>query len=331
MTWLGALLAMLMPVLLATSGYAHEIRPAYLDMRETASDEFVVVWKVPAQGDMRLGLYASLPKTCIEKAEPVRSIVDGAYLERWTVACAGGLTGGEIRINGLKSTMTDALVRIEYENGETEVVRLMPDAPSFVVAGAQTSLEVAETYFLLGVDHILSGFDHLLFVLALMLLIRDRWMLVKTITAFTVAHSITLAGASLGLFSLPQKPVEATIALSIAFVASELSRMKPGERRLSERYPWVMAFAFGLLHGFGFASALKEIGLPRSDVPLSLLTFNLGVEAGQVIFVAAALVLVRAAGALVAIKPAPARQVGAYLIGTAAMLWLVPRIAGLAA
>ncbi|MEK1934150.1 MAG: HupE/UreJ family protein [Pararhizobium sp.] len=331
MTWLGALLAMLIPVLLATSGYAHEIRPAYLDMRETASDEFVVLWKVPAQGDMRLGLYASLPKTCIENAEPARSIVDGAYLERWTVACAGGLRGGEIGINGLKSSMTEALVRIEYENGETEVVRLMPDAPSFVVAGAQTSLEVAQTYFLLGVDHILSGFDHLLFVLALMLLIRDRWMLVKTITAFTAAHSITLAGASLDLFSLPQKPVEATIALSIAFVASELSRMKPGERRLSERYPWVMAFAFGLLHGFGFASALKEIGLPRSDVPLSLLTFNLGVEAGQVIFVAAALVLVRAAGALVAIKPAPARQVGAYLIGTAAMLWLVPRIAGLAA
>lgn len=331
MTRLGALLAALIPMFLATSGMAHEIRPAYLDMRETAPDEFAVVWKVPAQGDMRLGLYASLPKRCIEKAEPARSIVDGAYLERRTVACAGGLRGGEIGINGLKSTMTEALVRIEYENGDTEVVRLMPDAPSFTAAGVQTSLEFAHTYFLLGVDHILSGFDHLLFVLALMLLIRDRWMLVKTITAFTIAHSITLAGASLGYFSLPQKPVEATIALSIAFVASELIKMKPGERRLSESYPWVVACAFGLLHGFGFAGALMEIGLPQSDVPLSLLTFNLGVEAGQLIFVAAALVVLRAAGALSTIQPAPARQFGAYMIGTAAMLWLVSRIAGLAA
>lgn len=240
------------------------------------------------------------------------------------------MRGGEIGINGLKSTMTEALVRIEYENGDTEVVRLMPDAPSFTAAGAQTSLEFAQTYFLLGVDHILSGLDHLLFVLAIMLLIRDRWMLVKTITAFTIAHSITLAGASLGYFSLPQKPVEATIALSIAFVASELIKMKPGEKRLSS-YPWVVAFAFGLLHGFGFAGALMEIGLPQSDVPLSLLTFNLGVEAGQLIFVAAALVVLRAAGALSTIQPAPARQFGAYIIGTAAMLWLVSRIAGLAA
>ncbi len=331
MTRLGALLAMLMPMLLATPGSAHEIRPAYLDIRQTASDEFAVVWKVPAQGDMRLGLYVSLPKACIEKAEPARSIVDGAYLERWTVACAGGLGGGEIGIDGLKSTMTEALVRVEYENGETEVVRLMPDAPSFVAAGAQTTIEVAQTYFLLGVDHILSGLDHLLFVFALMLLIQDRWMLVKTITAFTIAHSITLAGASFGFFSLPQKPVEATIALSIAFVASELIKIKPGERRLSESYPWVVAFAFGLLHGFGFAGALKEIGLPQSDVPLSLLTFNLGVEAGQLTFVAAALVVLRAAATRGKIQPALARQLGAYIIGTAAMLWLVPRIAGLAA
>jgi len=331
MTRLGALLAVLMPVLLATPGYAHEIRPAYLDMRETASDEFAVVWKVPAKGDMRLGLYANLPKRCVARAEPAKSIVDGAYLERRVVACAGGLRGTKIGINGLKSTMTEALVRIEYENGETEVVRLMPDAPSFTAAGAQTSLEFAQTYLLLGVDHILSGLDHLLFVLALMLLIRDRWMLVKTITAFTIAHSITLAGASLGYFSLPQKPVEATIALSIAFVTNELSKMKPGERRLSESYPWVVAFAFGLLHGFGFADALMEIGLPQSDVPLSLMTFNLGVEAGQLIFVAAAVVVLRAAGAVSTIQPAPARQFGAYIIGTAAMLWLVSRFAELAA
>lgn len=327
---LGAILAFLLAALVATPGQAHEVRPAYLDMRETAPDQFAIVWKAPARGEMRLSLHVRLPANCAETSEPARSITGSAYLERWTAICAGGLNGGEIGVDGLKSTLTETLVRIEYAAGDTEVMRLMPDRPRFIVAGTQTSLEVSRTYFLLGVDHILSGLDHLLFVLALMLLINSRWMLVKTITAFTIAHSITLAGASLGYFSLPQKPVEATIALSIAFVASELVKAKPGDRRLSESYPWVVAFAFGLLHGFGFAGALKEIGLPQSDVPLSLLTFNLGVETGQLIFVAAALVLMRAACALVAVPLAPARHLGAYMIGTASMLWLVPRIFGLA-
>ena len=201
-----------------------------------------------------------------------------------------------------------------------------PTLPASSVAGRQTGWEVARAYFLLGVDHILSGLDHLLFVFALILLIRDRWMLVKTITAFTLAHSITLAGASLGYFSLPQKPVEATIALSIAFVASELAKMKPGERRLSEAYPWVVAFAFGLLHGFGFAGALKDIGLPQSDVPLALLTFNLGVEAGQLGFVVAVLVVFRAVSAFATVPVARARFAASYLTGTVAMVWLVARL-----
>lgn len=331
MTRLGAILVALVAALLAVPAFAHEVRPAYLDMRETAPDVFAVVWKVPALGEMRLGLHARLPGSCAQRAEPVRSIEAGAYLERWTIACTGGLKGGEIGVDGLGSTMTDAMVRVQYATGDTEVGRLLPERPFFVAAGTQTSLEVAQTYFLLGVEHILSGLDHLLFVLALMLLISDRWMLVKTITAFTVAHSITLAGASLGYFSLPQAPVEAVIALSIAFVASELVKAKAGERRLSESYPWVVAFVFGLLHGFGFAGALEEIGLPQTDVPLSLLTFNLGVEAGQLIFVAATLAVLAAANALVGIPHAPARQAGAYMIGTAAMLWLIPRIIALAA
>lgn len=330
MRWLGALLATVMAFLAAPAA-AHEIRPAYLDMRETAPEEFSVVWKVPAQGEMRLALQVRLPGPCTAAAEPARAIEAGAYLERWTARCAGGLKGSEIGVDGLAATLTDALVRIEYATGDTEVARLLPEAPSFVVAGTQTKLEVARAYFLLGVDHILSGLDHLLFVLALMLLIHNHWMLVKTLTAFTIAHSITLAGASLGYLSLPQAPVEATIALSIAFVASELIKTRPGEWRLSTRHPWVVAFAFGLLHGFGFAGALEQIGLPRSDVPLSLLVFNLGVEAGQLIFVGAALILFAVASALVRIPPAPARRLTAYMIGTAAMLWLLPRLVSLAA
>ena len=180
---------------------------------------------------------------------------------------------------------------------------------------------------MLGVEHILTGFDHLLFILALMLLIRSRWMLLKTITAFTLAHSITLGGAAQGYFSLPQKPVEAAIALSIAFVASELIKMKPGERRLSEAYPWLVAFTFGLLHGFGFAGALKEIGLPQADVPLALLTFNLGVEAGQLLFVGFVVLLAGAASLLVSRPVAGVRTLAAYLIGVSAMYWLIERLA----
>jgi hydrogenase/urease accessory protein HupE len=319
------LLAILVQMIIGSSAMAHELRPAYLDMRETATNEFAILWKVPALDDLRLGLYVRLPDVCKAKTETVRTIHDGAYFERWSVACPNGLKGQEMVIDGLRSTVTDALARIEYRDGTKQIARFTPEKPTLLVASGQSGLEVAETYFLLGVDHILTGFDHLLFVLALLLLIHDRWMLVKTVTAFTIAHSITLAGATLGYISLPQKPVEATIALSIAFVASELVKARSGERRLSEDYPWIVAFVFGLLHGFGFAGALKETGLPQTDISLALLTFNLGVEAGQLTFIAAALVVFRAASILVTVPIAPARLSAAYLIGATSMVWLVAR------
>jgi hydrogenase/urease accessory protein HupE len=323
--------ALAVPVVLSAAADAHEMRPAYLALEETQPGEFSVLWKVPAMGDERLGLYVQLPATCKPKAEPVRSIVDAAYMERWTALCAGGLKGQSITVDGLRATVTDALARIQYRDGSVEVARLTPEAPSFVVAGSQSGWEVARTYFLLGVDHILSGYDHLLFVFALVLLIHDRWMLAKTITAFTLAHSMTLAGATLGYFSLPQKPVEAAIALSIAFVASELIKTRAGQRRLSENYPWLVAFAFGLLHGFGFAGALKETGLPQTDIPLSLMTFNLGVEAGQLLFVAAVLIAFRAIQTVVTVPLPQARFLAAYLIGTIATFWLITRLAGFSA
>jgi len=324
MSRLAPLLVLLL--ILASPATSHEMRPAYLDMLETQAEEFTVLWKVPARGDLRLGLYVQLPQNCAPKAEPVRSIEANAYTERWVAICKGGLKGDGISVDGLKSTMTDALARIQYLDGSIEVARMTPESPNFRVAGAQSTMEIAWTYFLLGVDHILSGLDHLLFVFALILLIPSPWMLAKTITAFTVAHSITLAGASLGYVSLPQGPVEAVIALSIAFVARELIKQRPGERRLSEAYPWVVAFAFGLLHGFGFAGALKETGLPQSDVPVALLTFNLGVEAGQLLFVAVVLIVLRAAKNLVPIRPKPARLAAAFAIGTMSMVWLIERL-----
>lgn len=321
-----ALLICLMPLIVGGSSTAHELRPAYLDIRETTAGDFAIVWKTPALGDMRLGLYVRLPDTCSPIGEMVNSFEAGAFFERWTARCPGGLRGRNLTIDGLRTSLTDALVRLAYVDGSTQVARLTPERPSLVITASQTTFEVAQTYFLLGVEHILLGLDHLIFVFALMLLISDRWMLVKTITSFTVAHSITLAGAALGFISLPQKPVEAVVALSIAFVASELARSRSGQRRLSETYPWVVAFAFGLLHGLGFAGALKDIGLPQTDVALALLTFNLGVEAGQLLFVATILLAARALSALVAIPFEPVRMMASYMIGTMSMLWLITRI-----
>lgn len=320
------IITLLIQALTAAAVRADELRPAYLAMRETAPSEFSVLWKVPAAGDFRLGIYVRLPVACKAKSEPVKGMEAGAFFERWNVVCSNDMIGKEIVVDGLRTTVTDVLARIEYLGGSTQVARLNATSPTFVIAGAQTKLSVAKTYTLLGIEHILTSLDHLLFVLALILLISDRWNLIKTITAFTVAHSVTLAGAALGLLSLPQKPVEATIALSIAFLASELIKMSPDETRLTEAYPWIVSFSFGLLHGFGFAGALKDIGLPQVDVPLALLTFNLGVETGQLIFVLAVLTGMTAARQLFFIPAVAVRLTAAYLIGTTSLVWLISRV-----
>jgi len=315
-------------VLWPAGAVSHELRPAFLDMREVAPDTFSVLWKVPALGDRRTQLDLELPDACVPTSETVDALEENYSLRRFVTACKGGLGEQEIAIAGLRTSLTDAILRIEYADGSSEVARLTPESPAMTVRGRMGSLETGFTYFRLGVEHILGGIDHLLFVLALMLLIHDRWMLLKTITAFTIAHSITLAGAALGYISAPQPPVEAAIALSIVFLARELA-LEPRHRGdLAWRSPWIVAFAFGLLHGFGFAGALAEIGLPKSDVPLALLAFNLGVEAGQIIFVIAVLVLYRAGSALFDIPVRSSRRLMAYGIGTLATLWLFERLSG---
>jgi len=315
-------------VLWPAGAVSHELRPAFLDMREVAPDTFSVLWKVPALGDRRTQLDLELPDACVPTSETVDALEENYSLRRFVTVCKGGLGEQEIAIAGLRTSLTDAILRIEYADGSSEVARLTPESPAMTVRGRMGSLETGFTYFRLGVEHILGGIDHLLFVLALMLLIHDRWMLLKTITAFTIAHSITLAGAALGYISAPQPPVEAAIALSIVFLARELA-LEPRHRGdLAWRSPWIVAFAFGLLHGFGFAGALAEIGLPKSDVPLALLAFNLGVEAGQILFVIAVLVLYRAGSALFDIPVRSSRRLMAYGIGTLATLWLFERLSG---
>ena len=242
---------------------AHEVRPAYLELRQTGTETYDVLWKVPARGDnMRLGIYVEFPADTVKVTPPQTTFANDASTERWSVKRSGGLTGGQINISGLVATMTDVLVRVENLDHTTQVTRLTPSSPSFVVAAAPGLLEVIRTYLALGVEHILTGVDHLLFILALIIITYGGWKLVKTVTGFTVSHSITLTAATLGFVHVPQRPVEAVIALSIVFVACEVIHRRQGHPGLTERWPWIVALTFGLLHGLGFAGALSEIGLP---------------------------------------------------------------------
>ena len=306
---------------------AHEVRPGYLELRQTGPEIYDVFWKVPARGDLRLGLYVRLPENCQPITPIARYGMQGAFLERWTIRCAGMLAGRTVAIEGLSTTLTDVLVRVEQSDGTTQVERLTPDSSSVIVQAAPSQAQVAGTYLRLGIEHILGGIDHLLFVLALLLIVKGRWLLLKTITAFTVAHSVTLAVATLGFVHVPQQPVEAVIALSIVFVAAEIVRVRSGQTGLTQRWPWVIAFTFGLLHGFGFAGALSEIGLPQQAIPLALLFFNVGVELGQLLFVAGVMVLGALVRRIVVPLPTWAIQLPAYGIGAVAAFWTIERVA----
>ena len=321
----------------ATSALPHEVRPGYLQLRETRADTYDVLWKVPGRGDdLRLALYVELPKGTSNLSEPRGELAANAHTERWSVMREGGLSGGTIRILGLSGTLTDVLVRLERLDGTTQVTRLTPSTPSFVVAATPTRAGIVRTYLMLGVEHILKGVDHLLFVLGLLLLVRGFGRLVKTITAFTVAHSVTLTLATLGFVHVPPPPVEAVIALSIVFVAIEIVRSHrtaaAATLSLAQRQPWLVAFSFGLLHGLGFAGGLSEAGLPHGHIPLALLLFSVGVELGHFAFIAGVIALMWAVGRLspTALNPrqvALVRLVPAYAIGGTAMFWLIERLA----
>jgi hydrogenase/urease accessory protein HupE len=308
------------------------VRPAYLELRQTGPETYDVLWKVPAREDrMRLGLYAEFPEDSKNLSEPRGTMVNNALVERWSVQRAGGLTGGTIHVAGLSQSTTDVLVRLERLDGTTQITRLTPSAPSFMVEAAPSPVHVAATYVKLGVEHIVGGIDHLLFVLALLILVKGTTRLIWTVTAFTLAHSLTLAAATLGFVHVPGPPVEAGIALSIVFVAAEIIRSRQSLAGLTERFPWIVAFAFGLLHGLGFASALNEVGLPQSAIPIALLFFNLGVEVGQLSFIAAvfgAIALGRRILSRIAVPQLEwAWRIPPYAIGSVAAFWLIQRIA----
>ena len=329
------LLVAVLGIFLTQHTRADELRPGYLELRQTAANTYSLLFKIPARGeDLRLAIYVNLPEGTQDVGAPRASFGDGAYVERRTIHRDGGLIGHAIMIEGLSATSTDVLVRVESLAGAIQTERLSPTRTAFVVQATPGSGEVAVTYLRLGVEHILFGFDHLLFVLALVILVREWRRVAVTVTAFTIAHSMTLAAATLGFVNVPGPPVEATIALSIMLVSVEILHARRDNPSLTARLPWLVAFSFGLLHGFGFAGALAEVGLPQHAIPLALLFFNVGVEIGQLAFVAAVLLLIRflrqAASRLLeatVVKRAFDRIDGAiaYGIGVVAAYWLIER------
>lgn len=314
----------------ALPAVADVFRPAYLELREAGGDRYDVFWKVPAQGELRLALTVRFPDDVRETGRTPGHFVGGAFVERWQVERPGGLVGQEVSIEGSAAGVSDVIARVERLDGTSQVERLSIAQPRFTVEAPAGTGEIAWSYLVLGVEHILAGVDHLLFVLALLLVVRGGIRILLTITAFTVAHSITLVAATLGWVHVPGPPVEAIIALSIVFVAAEAVHGLQGRPGLTARAPWIVAFSFGLLHGLGFAGALAEVGLPQKAIPVALLMFNVGVEVGQLIFVAAAL----AAGAVLARlrlpRPERLQRTACYAIGAIAMFWVIERISDFA-
>lgn len=325
-------------LLLTLPAMAHEVRPGYIEITETARDRFDIIWKQPVRSAgvaavAGLGLRPVFPPNCQRLGDSRMRRQPGALVEKFSLSCDGGLFGQQIGVEGLQRTITDVLVQLSLLDGSRNSLRLTGDAPVQTFAGGGTFLMA---YFGLGVEHLVFGPDHILFVLGLILLVEGWRRLFYVITAFTLAHSLTLALSMLGNISAPSAVVEAIIALSILFVAIELTR--PPEKRslLATRYPQAVAFGFGLLHGFGFAGMLGAIGLPRDVEIAALALFNIGLEVGQLLVVALVLAFMRFAAPhiLAQEKRAPVgvhmlQQMPVILMGGVSVYWLLDRLSGL--
>ena len=313
--------------LLSLAAIAHESRPAYLEMKESAPGRFSVVWRTPVLAGMRLPVALKLPDGVHDVAEPSVQELPDSRLERRVVdAGPKGLAGRRPASPALRWPSPVGGGRVKGLAGTPQPDYARPPQPWLEIAAPRGALASARVFLAQGIEHILLGVDHLLFVLGLLAIVRTPWMLVKTITAFTLAHSITLAIATFGVASVPAAPLNVAIALSILFLGPEIVRAWRGQTSFTIRHPWVVAFAFGLLHGFGFASGLAALGLPRSEIPLALLAFNAGVEIGQLAFVALVLLLVRSLDVLRMHWPRSLELAPAYVIGSLGAFWTLQRV-----
>ena len=333
-----AALAAALGLSLAPAAAAHEVRPAYLELTEVSANRFEVLWKQPVLPISEPGLAARLPleprfpASCRVVGRAVPEVARSALVERWTMACGeDAWADGGIEIAGLPRTLTDVLLRARRLDGTAVDHLLRPEAPRASLSAAPRPAMAVPAYLRLGVEHLVFGFDHILFVVGLMFCVRRPLQLVQVVTAFTAAHSITLGLSALGVVTLPPRAVEAVIALSILYLAVEIVRTRSGAPSPAARAPWTVAFGFGLLHGFGFAGALGEIGLPAEARAMALLLFNVGVELGQLAVVGALLAVVR----LVRLRPAPlpiaVAAAPVYVMGVVSAYWFVERVASMAA
>jgi hydrogenase/urease accessory protein HupE len=320
-------LTLFLGLVLTTLAHAHELRPAYLEINETAAGHYNVLWHTPLNAGVRLPIVLKLPEGVVDVTPAAVWELPDSIVERRFIKISDGLAGKRIDFVGLEATLTDVLARVHLRDGSESTTLVRPSKAWMEIKGSQGFFSVAASYTLLGIEHIGFGIDHLLFVLALLIITSGTMRLIKTVTAFTVAHSITLALATLGFVHVPLKPVEATIALSIVFVAFEIIRRRQGQNGIASRAPWIVAFTFGLLHGFGFAGALSEVGLPQNHIPAALFFFNVGVELGQVAFIAVVLSCIALVRRIPLCLPRWAELIPPYAIGSIAMFWVVQRVA----
>jgi hypothetical protein len=318
----------------AGAARADEFKPAYLQLTQTDRDAYEVLWKVPAIDETTtLNIHPRFPDGTESTAATQRVFAGGAVVERWRISVPGSLDGKAVEFLGLSETRIDVLARVVQADGSVQLERILPVHPRLVVRAAPRSFDVARTYTLLGIEHILTGFDHLLYILGMLILVSGVRRIILTMSAFTATHSLTLSAAALGWVHVPQSPVEACIAFSILFVAREVVENRSGRPGLAARWPWMVSFIFGLMHGCGFAGALAQVGLPTHAIPIALLLFNVGVEIGQVLFVAAVVVAIAAAVRVarhVRIpQPTWLWRIPPYAIGALASLWLVERMVAL--
>ena len=323
---LSALLcALLSPLLIAELAHAHPLAPALFELSEAANGQVDVLWKRSSLAVPGSRIEPVAPPDC-PVVEETRAEKQGvAVLLRWRIDCGEtGLVGRTVRVDGLGPAKIDTLVRIELADGR-QIQRVLRRAePEMVVPAKASRWQVFLDYMKIGFDHILSGADHLLFVFGLFLLCATTKALIQTVTSFTVGHSITLSLAALGYANLPSGPIEVLIAASVLVLAVELAR-EEAEPTLMRRYPWPMALVFGLLHGMGFAGALREVGLPQGEIPIALFSFNVGIELGQLAFV----LVLAACVPLLRRLPIPLpHRVAVYAMGTMAAFWMFQRIAG---
>lgn len=319
--WIVIVAAIVSTLLSPVIAQAHEVRPAYLEITQPDASGYRIVWKQPTMGELAIRLSPHLSNGWLERQPDDQYAAAGFLIRTWNIKADGAdpLAGSTITIEGLENTITDVLLRIRLLNGESVDALLRPESPQLQLSSRKSP--TVPMFLIHGIEHILAGADHLLFVSGLLLLVRDRWMLLKAVTAFTAAHSLTLATAVLAKLSLPPPLVEALIALSILFLGMEILRAQAGGSSLTIRYPWAVAFGFGLIHGMGFASGLAALGFAHSELLPALLLFNVGVEIGQLIFIAIVLTVWRALAALPLGPTSLQLRMCAYLVGMGGAYW----------